>query len=66
MLLDLAFPALGKGLIVFVGTVVLSWTASVLTNRILASGRPLLARGAVLFGAPSAADGRVSESKFLD
>jgi glucans biosynthesis protein C len=66
MLLDLAFPAIGKGLIVFVGTVVLSWAASVLTNRILASGRPLLARGALLFGAPSAADGRFSESKFLD
>lgn len=50
MLLDRGLPAIGKGLIVLVGTVILSWTASVATNRILAGARPLLARGAVQSG----------------
>jgi glucans biosynthesis protein C len=66
MLLDLALPAIGKGLVVLISTVVLSWAASVATNRIVASARPLLARGATLFGGPSTANGRFSESKFSD
>ena len=59
-------PAIVKGLAVFVGTVLLSWAASVATSRLLASARPLLARGATLLGAPSVADGRFSETKFSD
>ena len=59
LLLDLAVPAVSKGLAVFAGTVTLSWAASVLTNRMLASG-------ASLFGAPAIADGRFSATKFSD
>jgi surface polysaccharide O-acyltransferase-like enzyme len=66
LLRDLAVPAIGKGLAVFAGTVLLSWAASVATNRLLASARPLLARGATLLGAPSAANGRFSETKFSE
>jgi hypothetical protein len=65
-LLDFAAPAVVKGLAVFVGTVLLSWAASVATTRLLASARPLLARGATLLGAPSVANGRFSETKFSD
>jgi hypothetical protein len=59
LLLDLAIPAVGKGLVVFIATVTLSWAASVLTNRMLASG-------ASLFGAPSITNRSFSETKFSD
>jgi hypothetical protein len=66
LLLELAVPAIGKGLIVFAATVTLSWAASVLVNRLLASGRTLAVRAAVLSGAPSIAAGLFSETKFSD
>lgn len=66
LLLDLAVPAVGKGLIVFAATATLSWAASVLVNRLLASGRTLALRAAALFGAPSIAGGLFSETKFSD
>ncbi len=66
MLLDLAFPAIGKGLAVFVGTVLLSWAASVATNRLLAGARPLLVRGTAFLGTPSTVDSRFSETKFSE
>ena len=47
-LLGVAMPAVGKGMLVFIGTVVLSWAASIVTSRIVAGARPLLRRGAVL------------------
>ena len=65
-LLDYAVPAIGKGLAVFAGTVLFSWAASIATTRLLASARPLMARGAALLGAPSLANGRFSETKFSD
>jgi glucans biosynthesis protein C len=65
-LLGLAFPAIGKGLILLIATLVLSWAASVVTNRILASARLLLGREAVLLGAPSTGTGRFSETQFSD
>jgi len=66
LLLDLAIPAVGKGLIVFAATMALSWAASMLVNRLLASGRMLVVRAAVLSGAPSIAAGLFSETKFSD
>ncbi len=66
MLLDLTFPAIGKGLVVLIVTMILSWAASIVTNRIVASGRLLLARGALLLGASSTANDRFSETKFSD
>jgi hypothetical protein len=66
LLLDLAIPAIGKGAIVFVATVTLSWAASVLVNWALASGRALLTRAAAWSRAPSIADGLFSETKFSD
>jgi len=66
LLLDLAIPAVGKGLIVFAATVTLSWAASVLVNRLLATGRTLVVRAAVLSGAPSIAAGLFSQTKFSD
>lgn len=63
MLLGLAIPAIVKGLAVFFATVILSWAASVVTNRILASGRLLLGRAAVGLGAPSTADGGSARAK---
>lgn len=51
--LGVAMPAIVKGALVFIGTVVLSWTASIVASRIVAGARPLLARGAVLLGTPS-------------
>jgi surface polysaccharide O-acyltransferase-like enzyme len=65
-LLDFAVPAVIKGVAVFVGTVLFSWAASAATTRLLASARPLLARGAALLGAPSVANGLFSETKFSD
>jgi hypothetical protein len=66
-LLDLAIPAISKGLVVFVVTVILSWAASVATTRIFANTRPLLERGALWLGAPSAAKlVRLPETKFLE
>jgi glucan biosynthesis protein C len=59
MLLGRAIPAIGKASIVLIITVILSWAASVGTNRILASAHLLLGRGATLIGAPSAANGRL-------
>jgi hypothetical protein len=59
-------PAVIKGVAVFVGTVLFSWAASAATTRLLASARPLLARGAALLGAPSVANGLFSETKFSD
>jgi len=52
-LLGLAMLAIGKGLLVFIGTVVLSWAASIVASRIAAGARPLIGRGAVLLGTPS-------------
>lgn len=66
LLLDVTVPAIGKGLIVFAGTVTLSWAASILVNRLLASGRTLAARAALLSGAPSIAASFFSETKFSD
>jgi hypothetical protein len=65
-LLGLAIPAIGKGLVVLIVTLILSWAASVGTNRILASTRLLLGREAILFRAPSTGSGRVSETQFSD
>ncbi len=65
-LLGLAIPAIGKGLVVLIVTLTLSWAASVGTNRILASGRLLLGREAILLGAPSTRNGRSSEAQFSD
>jgi hypothetical protein len=66
-LLDLAIPAIGKGLVVFIVTVIASWTASVSTTRLLASARLLAERGALWLGAPSAAKlVRLPETKFLE
>jgi hypothetical protein len=66
LLLDLAIPAIGKGAIVFLATVTLSWAASVLTTWVLASGRTLLTRPATWSRAPSIADGLFSGTKFSD
>jgi glucans biosynthesis protein C len=61
-LLGVAFPAIGKGLFVFAVTLTLSWTASAITNRFLASAGLLLGRSAPLFGTPSTASSGVSET----
>jgi peptidoglycan/LPS O-acetylase OafA/YrhL len=66
LLLDLAIPAIGKGLIVFAATVALSWLASTVVDRTLASGRVLLGRGTTWSGAPSIASGPFSGTKFSD
>lgn len=63
MLLDFAFPAIGKGLVVFMVTLTLSWAASVVANWFLASARLLLGRGALLFGAPATPGARLSEPR---
>jgi len=46
--------------------VTLSWFASVVVDRALASGRVLLARGTALLGAPPIVSGPFSGTKFSD
>jgi glucans biosynthesis protein C len=66
VLLDLAAPAVAKGVIVLSATVFASWGASVLTDRVLTACRPVFARGVLLLGAELGANGRFSVSKFFD
>ncbi|HML08126.1 MAG TPA: acyltransferase [Xanthobacteraceae bacterium] len=63
LLLGMAFPAIGKGLIVLVGAVILSWAASVVTSRTLASVGTVLTRAAPLLGVFSTPDDRLSPTK---
>jgi hypothetical protein len=65
-LLDLTVPAVAKGVIVLIGTVLASWGASVLTVRVLAVCRPLYTRGVLLLGTELGANGRFGVSKRLD
>jgi glucans biosynthesis protein C len=65
-LLDLAVPALAKGLIVLTATVFASWGASVVTDRVLSACRPLFARCVLLLTAELGANGRFSVSKLFD
>jgi surface polysaccharide O-acyltransferase-like enzyme len=51
-LLDLRFPAVGKGLIVFIIAAVLSWGVAAATDWILENARLVLARGAILLKRP--------------
>jgi hypothetical protein len=51
-LLDLRFPAVGKGLIVFIVAAVLSWGVAGATDWILESARLMLARGAMVLKRP--------------
>jgi hypothetical protein len=46
--------------------VALSWLASTVVDRTLASGRVLLGRGTTWSGAPSIASGPFSGTKFSD
>jgi len=59
-------PAVAKGVIVLTCTVFASWGASVLTDRVLTACRPLFARGVLLLGTDSGANGRFSVSKLFD
>jgi hypothetical protein len=52
VLLGLALPAVAKGVLVLIVTVIGSWMASVLTSRVVASGRGLLGREATVPRAP--------------
>jgi glucans biosynthesis protein C len=65
-LLDLPFGAVAKGLIVLAGTVILSCTASIGTDRLVDGGRALLALGVTWFGALSPAGGRLSRTNLSD
>ena len=65
-LLDQAMPAVAKGVIVLTCTVLASWGASVLTDRVLTACRPLFTRGVLLLGADSGANGRFGVSKLFD
>ena len=59
-------PAVAKGMVVLIGTVLASWGASVLTDRVLTACRPLFTRGVLLLGAELGANGRFSVSKLFD
>jgi len=63
LLLDFALPAIGKGLAVLVGAVILSWAASIVTSRILGSAGEVLSRAAPLLGIPSTAADRFSPTE---
>jgi peptidoglycan/LPS O-acetylase OafA/YrhL len=65
-LLDQVMPAVAKGMLVLIGTVLASWGASVLTDRVLTACRPLFTRGVLLLGAELGANGRFSVSKLFD
>jgi peptidoglycan/LPS O-acetylase OafA/YrhL len=64
-LLDLAAPAVAKGLIVLTATLLASWGASVVTDRVLTACRPLFTRGVLLLEAELGANGRFSVSKLF-
>jgi hypothetical protein len=53
-------------MLVLIGTVLVSLGLSVVTERILTTGRDALARGVLLFGGELGANGRVGSNKLLD
>jgi hypothetical protein len=54
-------------MLVLIGTVLASWGASVLTDRVLTACWPLFTpRGVLLLGAELGANGRFSVSKLFD
>jgi peptidoglycan/LPS O-acetylase OafA/YrhL len=65
-LLALVAPAVAKGVLVLIGTVLVSLGLSVVTERILVIGRDALARGVLLLGGELGANGRVGTNKLLD
>ncbi len=65
LLLRVAFPAIGKGVIVLALTVVFSLAASLLTNRLVAGARLLFEAGAGLLASHRAAK-RLPLAQFLD
>ena len=65
-LLDLVFPAVAKGMLVLVGTVLVSLGLSVVTERILTTCRDAFTRGILLLGGELGANGRFGGNKLLD
>jgi len=65
-LLNLVLPAVAKGMLVLVGTVLVSLGLSVVIERILTTCRDALTRGVVFLGGELGANGRFRGNKLLD
>ncbi len=65
-LLDLVLPGVAKGMLVLVGTVLVSLGLSIVTERILTTCRDALARGVLWLGGELGANGRFGGNKLLD
>ncbi len=65
-LLDLVLPGVAKGMLVLVGTVLVSLGLSIVTERILTACRDALARGVLWLGGELGANGRFGGNKLLD